>query len=270
MVLFFILIVLLGIISYRLWLLSRKESVDTSLMEQDKPPVDPMKPYLKYWYSFDLSGIDFRNNNKIYNKANQLWDAQIKNNTSITDDAYGSEQVITLDNTRRQYIQLPNLDLDISNGLTIVSVFKPISGGWTRLFDFGNGSGNNNIGFSAQNGAFVFQGNSGDVPGIGKISLDRLNEWVHFVWTLKPNANDPTKGEWKFYQNGRLIDTMNGMNRKYPNRILRTKNYIGQSNWSNDGTSNMRIDEFRIYNAALNDDYVGQLFHDFQSKRSEL
>ena len=53
-------------------------------------------------------------------------------------------------------------------------------------------------------------------------------------------------------------------NQNYPNAVNRINNFIGQSNWSVDGTTDLSICEFRIYNTVLNKEYIKDL-HNYPS-----
>ena len=54
-----------------------------------------------------------------------------------------------------KYISLSNFALT-TNGITFISTFNTTTGKWARLFDFGNGSGSDNIIFSPSNGLGVY------------------------------------------------------------------------------------------------------------------
>ena len=204
----------------------------------------------------------------MYNWGNQKWDAQIvqkKGQHDIKYINYGDIPGIQLNKANSQYIKLPEFNLDLRKGLTFTGIFKQTTGGWARLFDFGNGPGNENIGFSSKNGAFVFRGNSSNHSGLGSIPIDT---WVKFAWTLDPKKKDPTKGVdstkciWTFYKDG--VPSIPYDNQNYPNAVNRINNFIGQSNWSVDGTTDLSICEFRIYNTVLNKEYIKDL-HNYPS-----
>jgi len=129
------------------------------------------------------------------------------------------------------------------------------SGNWARIFDFGNAKNINNILFSVNRnnakkiGYIVIT----SVQNIGTINLDVNDDvWRHLVWTIS------TDGTWRFYINGVLYQT--DTNRNVPDNVYRQNAWFGKSQWATDGSYNGFIDDFRIYNTALNATAVTNLY----------
>ncbi|CAK0744367.1 hypothetical protein CCP2SC5_120002 [Azospirillaceae bacterium] len=100
---------------------------------------------------------------------------------------------------------------------------------WSRIWDFGNGTANNNIivgqyGSSGQLFFEVYQG--GNSPGkiVSSTQLP-LNQWVRVAATIDNNGNA------KFYQDGVLVGSAQW---SVAPTIERVNNYLGKSNWGQD------------------------------------
>ncbi|NTV83122.1 MAG: LamG domain-containing protein [Bacteroidales bacterium] len=124
-------------------------------------------------------------------------------------------------------------------------VLKRSNNNWSRIFDFGNGPGEENV------IVVLSRETSGNLSfHITKDGLSRsfelsdptpLNEWTHVTLRLTGNIG------W-VYINGNL--------QKYgllqtPPDMNRTINYIGRSNWNGDKMADVLLDEFRVYQTAL-------------------
>ena len=77
------------------------------------------------------------------------------------------------------------------------------------------------------------------------------NVWRHLVWTIS------TDGTWKYYVDGVLLKT--DANVVLPSRIARTNAWLGRTLW-NDAPYNGLIDDFRIYDTALDANDVASLY----------
>ncbi|NET80177.1 LamG domain-containing protein [Okeania sp. SIO1F9] len=151
------------------------------------------------------------------------------------------------------YIQMPEMNIDYSQGLTVeawvhYSSFKS----WSRIIDFGKGPGNNNILFAnestTQNLVFdVYQGATRN-----RIKVDgmlELNQWLYLTVTVDGS------GSGKIYKNGEEVQS--GLVH-LPNNLNRTKNYIGDSNWSADGFFHGKMSHLRMYNRALSPEEINE------------
>ena len=126
----------------------------------------------------------------------------------------------------------------------------------SRIIDFGNGEFANNIIFSnSQNSSsariVIYQGGTSKFLEVS--NFWPTNQWVHAVATV--NAN----GVMNLYRSSALVSTKtNGWS---ANALTRTKQFIGKSNWSEDGYFDGSIDEVRIYDRALSASEVSKLYH---------
>jgi hypothetical protein len=114
---------------------------------------------------------------------------------------------------------------------------------YSRIFDFGNGRGSDNVVFAmfdttSQMYGAVLNGSRG--IQIQTSSRLNLNQWYFISFVLSGTTG-------YIYVNGN--QAINGI-MYVPNNIIRTTNYIGKSNW---GASNADAiyDEFKIYQVAL-------------------
>jgi hypothetical protein len=119
---------------------------------------------------------------------------------------------------------------------------------WSRLFDFGNGTGSDNVLLAISDGTSgivnfaVYNSNYYGTNGsLNSPDTIPMNQWVHLAVTM--NGTTAT-----LYKNGSVWATGDmgmtalGMTRSY--------NYIGRSNWGADAYADMSVDEFRIWNSA--------------------
>jgi hypothetical protein len=126
-------------------------------------------------------------------------------------------------------------------------VRKVSNANWSRLFDFGNGPTNNNVLLALTNGTTgrpqgtVYHNavSVGDV--LSPSATVANNQWVMLSFVNEGNGG-------RIFLNGSMIaqDVQAS-----PIDILRTINYIGRSNWSQDQYANAAFDDLRIYNRAL-------------------
>ncbi len=114
---------------------------------------------------------------------------------------------------------------------------------WSRLFDFGNGSGNAVVALALTSGTSGYPqfitydaSSSTDLTSSEKIPL---NEWTHIAATLSGTTG-------KIYFNG--VEVASGT-MVAPHNVVRTNCYIGKSNWP-DAHPEAIYDEFRIWDEA--------------------
>lgn len=117
---------------------------------------------------------------------------------------------------------------------------------WSRLFDFGNGSNSDNILLALSSGTTgrpvisIRQG--GTIVGEHTSpSSFANNQWVHLTYTWSN-----TVGTLRV--NGSIVASGT---QQAPLNVVRTLNYLGRSNFSNDAFANARFDDFRMYNRVL-------------------
>jgi hypothetical protein len=132
------------------------------------------------------------------------------------------------------------------------------SGSWSRLFDFGNGPGNNNILISnnswGNTGNLAFYICENNIYTSTKIDNVYVlnNKWIHLVWSIS------TDGTWNIYLNNEIIS--NNI-KKIPTLVNRMNSYIGKSNWTTDHLYNGKIADFRMYQRELLSDDINLLYN---------
>ncbi len=118
---------------------------------------------------------------------------------------------------------------------------------WSRLIDFADGGGTNNVYFAltAGTGGFptigVFTNNNG-APTFSSTTQLPINQWVHLAETSQG-------GNGTIYINGNVVGS--GQLNIAPN-VVRSNNYVGRSAYAGDAYANAIFDELRIWNAARN------------------
>jgi len=115
---------------------------------------------------------------------------------------------------------------------------------WARIFEFGNGAGNDNVGLAMNASSSKISGliyNRSLGISIQTSSIINLNEWYFISFVLNGTTG-------YIYVNGNQIanGTLN-----VPNNVTRTNNFIGKSNWATDLNTDAIYDEFKIYKVAL-------------------
>ncbi len=163
-----------------------------------------------------------------------------------------SGQAIDLSGTG-QYVTLPAGVAEASE-ITVAMWFQRDStASWQRLFDFGNGS--EEYFFLSPRSAtstirFAIK-NNGTEQGIETPSQP-TGTWVHVAVTLGA-------GTGKLYVNGALAAS--GAMSVKPSDILPATNYIGKSQYSAAPLFDGRIDDFVIFNTALNAAQIAALMN---------
>jgi hypothetical protein len=116
---------------------------------------------------------------------------------------------------------------------------------YSRIFDFGNGQGIDNIGLAmlettVQMYGFSFKYKS--ITTIQKSSIKiNLNEWYFISFVLSSTTG-------YIYVNGNQVTNGTLL---VPNNIIRTSNYIGKGNWASNSNADAIYDELKIYQGAL-------------------
>ena len=171
--------------------------------------------------------------------------------------SYGKEGKIVITNTTSgnalsfdgsdDYISLPQAVYFNDNTFTVEGwVYLRSRNNYCRLFDFGNGSGNDNILLSfAPDGAEmprldIYVGNNSETM-IWSDAVIPLNTWTHIACVV-----DGSEGY--MFMNGVLVGQGSGI--PLINPVIRKDNYIGKSNWSDNGYTDFTLDEFHIWNTA--------------------
>ena len=168
----------------------------------------------------------------------------------------GNESAIDLDGAN-DHLRLSR-DVFNENGFTIEAWVKVRShNNWSRLFDFGNGPGADNVLFALSKGTsgkpyFSIRKGENSYSAQAPNAIP-LNEWVHLAFTVNESNFS------LMYINGQFVA---GGYFPFPENVEREFAYIGRSNWSNDKFANVIIDEFRVYNYAKEmSDYPATIYN---------
>jgi hypothetical protein len=149
-------------------------------------------------------------------------------------------------NGTNQFVQLPG-GTWFGNTYTVESwVYLRSYANWSRLFDFGNGEGVDNIlGAISEGTSGKPRLNSyvGGTLGGGIVSPEALplNTWTHLAFTREAS------GTGRIFING--VEKVSGP-LGAASTAVRTRNYIGRSNWAVDSYTDGMIADFRIWNVS--------------------
>jgi hypothetical protein len=146
----------------------------------------------------------------------------------------------------------PGVYFDPTSGFTIMLWIKLLSTitSYTRIIDFGNDFRRDNIiyFFGDNNLPAIYSFN-----GMAYIRLDSthsvpINQWTHVSTTYN-------MGVLKIYTNGIETGSLSGTS--YNPNIMRTKNFVGRSNWyPTDQDVNATFDELKIFNRPLSSNEI--------------
>ena len=161
--------------------------------------------------------------------------------------------------------QLPALDLNVSQGLTIEARIPLIvSKDWMTILELGNGSDQQSIVLSTNGGRDIrFQiHNDGQPPlEVSQDGVDQMvGKWAHITAVVQ------SEGRGQLYLDGTLIRQNVLMP---PQAISRTRNFIGQSS-RGDAFFEGKIDFVRVYEYAMDDVQVEALAAGRMSARDVL
>ena len=143
------------------------------------------------------------------------------------------------------HVALPEMNHNYSKGITVEAwVWYDSFNSWSRIIDFGSGSGVENIVFANEGttnnlGFHVFQGTTSQsitAPGVLE-----TGKWMHLA------ASIDESGIATLYKNGEVITTGSV---HLPKTINRTKNYIARSNWYGDQYFQGKISDLRIWKTS--------------------
>jgi len=164
------------------------------------------------------------------------------------------------------WTQVPSGIYFDSSEFTISVWIYPLNvGSWSRIIDFGNGPGSENIIFSFSDGNSLkpfFELYSGPSKNISTISSKpiTLNHWQFLTATFNGSMA-------RIYLNGTLIGEPNSQSYIQPFNLSRSNCYIGKSNWA-DGNSYTQLDDLRFYNKSLTQEEINELMNNNQNEIS--
>lgn len=224
------------------------EAPKTSQPVQTPPAEDTLSKGLVAWYPFNGNANDESGNGHHGTTFG----------TTLTTDRFGQRNQAYDFNGANQYIDLG--DWVFGGPITI--------SGWvknrtyphcSRMIDLGNGPEAQNIIVATNGGTngiwFRSQVNSYTEPDCFVIDYPdyfTTNGWDFVTCMIS------TTGRMSIYKNGILMKESS--NAVPPPHALRTKNYLGKSNWPWDGFFDGVMDDIRIYDRALSEDEIQQLY----------
>lgn len=192
-------------------------------------------------FTGDVSGTAFAQS------SNRTYSIQVRVDSSLSTEEgpsgppAGRKSVLWFDG-RDDYVSFPAMNLDCSQGLTVEAMVRWSSfPSFARIIDFGTGAAADNI-LLANVGAskdltlsIYVQSQERRIAAAGMLAADT---WIHVAATIAPS------GQATLYKDGQPVASGQA---QLPRNLLRTLNYAGKSNWSNDGYFHGQLTELRIF-----------------------
>jgi fibronectin type 3 domain-containing protein len=190
-----------------------------------------------------------------YDTTGYGWNGTLVNGTFWTAGKFGN--AVSLDGVN-DHVSLPTGVVSGLTDFTIATwVYLNRVDTWTRVFDFGTGTGVNMF-LTPRSGSetvrfAITTGGAGGEQQINGAAALLMGIWTHVAVTL-----DGTTGV--LYVNGVEVGRNDAMSLTPAALGATTQNYIGRSQYAADPYLNGRIDEFRIYADALSADQIASLY----------
>lgn len=183
------------------------------------------------------------------------WTGTLINEPLWTTGKYGN--AVDLDGTN-DHVRLPTGVVNELTEFTAAAwVYLDAVSSWSRIFDFGTGtsvnmfltprSGSGNVRFA------ITTGGAGGEQQVNGIAALPSGVWTHVAVTLNGSTGI-------LYVNGSEAGRNSSMTLMPSSLGATTQNYIGRSQYSADAYVDGRVDEFRIYAAALSAPEVAALY----------
>ena len=150
----------------------------------------------------------------------------------------------SLDFANNNYAQLAPANMFNGDMTAIGWVYVRSYQAWSRLFDFGNGAGEDNVIIAVTavgNGYPVFYA---DAVNLQSSTQMPLNQWAQLAATQSGTTQT-------LFINGQQVAQQTGGPEA---NVTRNYNYIGRSNWGSDAYLDGKIAQLRMYNRALTSD----------------
>jgi Alpha-L-arabinofuranosidase B, catalytic/Concanavalin A-like lectin/glucanases superfamily/NPCBM-associated, NEW3 domain of alpha-galactosidase/Lamin Tail Domain len=156
-----------------------------------------------------------------------------------------------------EYVNLPSGIVSSLSDFTVSAWVNPAANSaWSRVFDFGTGTGNYMfLTLSAGGGPLRFAittGGNGVEQQINGPGTLPLNTWSHVAVTLSGTTGT-------LYVNGQPVGTNNNMTLHPSNLGNTNQNWIGRSQFSADPFLAATVDDFQIYSHALSPTEIAAL-----------
>lgn len=149
------------------------------------------------------------------------------------------------------YVQIPSLSQDFSKGFTIEAWVRFTgTGSWTRIVDLGAGQAANNIviaRYSTTSDLVLAIYRDSSYDELRATDAIPLGRWFHVAVTLDSVSADGSKGDAHIYVNG--VEVATGSIHAPRSGVVRSKCWIGKSNWSGDPLFRGQMSEVRIFSA---------------------
>ncbi|WP_062295730.1 LamG domain-containing protein [Nostoc piscinale] len=188
---------------------------------------------------------------RIYNRALSEKDIQ-----ELYEFPTALRQCVLEFNGQNNYVSLPAANIDYSQGFSVEAWVRYNSFKyWSRIIDFGNGVNSNNMVFAnpeTTNQLAIDVKTSAGERRITSAAVLETGKWMHLAATIDQS------GMAKLYKNGELIQSGQ---LQLPATINRTQNYIGRSNWPQDGYFDGQISEVRVWNITRSQAEIQQHLH---------
>lgn len=201
--------------------------------------------YLKFDESSGTTAADSTGNG---------WTGTLINGPTWQSGRYGN--AVDLDGSN-DYVRLPNGVVNGLSNLTIATwVRLDAVNVWSRVFDFGSGTGTNMFLTPSRGGDgyiyFALKAGGWWEEGIAGTAALPTNVWTHVAVTLSGSTGILYVDGVEVGRKSDMTYTPNGMGNT-------TSNYVGKSQY-NDALLNGRVDELRIYPAALSATEIASLY----------
>lgn len=171
---------------------------------------------------------------------------------------------LTFTSTSSQYLSLATLSssLSFTSGVSAFAQSSysatQTSQGWQRIFDFGNGTGSDNLmmgryGNTANNYYEGWKGTTGDQTYTTTSPIVNSSESTYEAIQQGGTAGTLTAVTHYLAGTAQTAAGAAGSSQTWvPASIARTSNYLGRSNWAADNYLSGTLSEILIYNTALN------------------
>jgi len=155
------------------------------------------------------------------------------------------------------YVNIGTMSENISGAYTFEAwvYYNPTAfdnNSWMRIIDLGQGENDDNLLLAIDPGSDVFSfdtRNGGTASSVKSDTTAPTGQWVHVA-----GVNDGATNGY-LYINGELVKTETGT-QQIAQDVVRTNNYIGQSNWSNESPMHGAVADVRIWNDARTSDEI--------------